>query len=384
MTPSAGVVARAEAAGCKAIVPLVNTAVDVNHSPPQIGFRPPAGVTFAHFDKGYENTSTNTWEYLDWLRSQTSLPIVPKGIMTADDAGRAVDAGVAGIIVSNHGGRQLQRSISTLDALADVVARRRGPGGGLPRRRRAERRRRPDRARPRGASGHGRPAGDVGPGRRRCRGRRPRARPAFARSSSDHAGLCGIADVGRLPADLVVDAAMTVQPMRVSAVRTVLVTSPWTGDPFWATGDAYTADGQPFERTAALVVVETDEGLSGLGEPIMGYFAPEVVGPIVDYYGRLLVDLGLDPRNPDACWRELYQRSLWWGRVGLALSVLSRRRDGALGHRRQGRRPARPRADRRAGARPPAALRVGRDGGLAGREGGRAGASATSRSAFAA
>jgi L-alanine-DL-glutamate epimerase-like enolase superfamily enzyme len=111
--------------------------------------------------------------------------------------------------------------------------------------------------------------------------------------------------------------------MRVSAVRTVLVTSPWTGDPFWATGDAYTADGQPFERTAALVVVDTDEGLSGLGEPIMGYFAPEVVGPIVDYYGRLLVDLGLDPRNPEACWRELYQRSLWWGRVGLALSVLS-------------------------------------------------------------
>ncbi|HEV8489857.1 MAG TPA: mandelate racemase/muconate lactonizing enzyme family protein [Candidatus Limnocylindrales bacterium] len=111
--------------------------------------------------------------------------------------------------------------------------------------------------------------------------------------------------------------------MRISQVRTVLVTAPWTGDPFWATGEAFSADGQPFERTAALVVVETDEGMTGLGEPIMGYFAPDVVGPIVDYYGRLLVELGLDPLNPEACWRELYQRSLWWGRVGLGLSVLS-------------------------------------------------------------
>lgn len=122
----ATVIGRAESAGCKAIVPLVNTAVDVNHSPPQIGFRPPPGASFAHFDTGYDNTSSNTWEYLDWLRSVTSLPIVPKGIMTGDDAARAVDRGAAGIIVSNHGGRQLPRSISTLDALADVVA---GAGG---------------------------------------------------------------------------------------------------------------------------------------------------------------------------------------------------------------------------------------------------------------
>ncbi len=43
--------------------------------------------------------------------------------MTGDDAARAVDAGAAGIIVSNHGGRQLSRSISTLDALEDVVSR---------------------------------------------------------------------------------------------------------------------------------------------------------------------------------------------------------------------------------------------------------------------
>jgi hypothetical protein len=111
--------------------------------------------------------------------------------------------------------------------------------------------------------------------------------------------------------------------MRVTSVRTVLVTAPWTGDPFWAAGDSFAPDGGVFQRSAALIVVETDEGVTGLGETIMGYFAPDTVVPIVDYYARLLVDLRLDPCNPEACWRELYQRSLWWGRVGLGLSVLS-------------------------------------------------------------
>jgi L-alanine-DL-glutamate epimerase-like enolase superfamily enzyme len=57
----------------------------------------------------------------------------------------------------------------------------------------------------------------------------------------------------------------------------------------------------------------------------MGYFAGEVVPPIVDYYRRLLVDpaLRLDPTQPERCFDELYQRSLCWGRVGLGLSVLS-------------------------------------------------------------
>jgi len=104
--------------------------------------------------------------------------------------------------------------------------------------------------------------------------------------------------------------------MRVTAVRTVLITAPWTGDPFWQPGEL-------FERTAALVVVETDEGVSGVGETIMGYFCADAVPPLVDYYGGLLVDLALDPRQPEACFRELYQRSLWWGRVGLGPSVLS-------------------------------------------------------------
>ena len=104
--------------------------------------------------------------------------------------------------------------------------------------------------------------------------------------------------------------------MKVTGVRTVLVTAPWTGDPFWLPGEK-------FERSAALVVVETDDGLSGVGETIMGYFCAEVVTPLIDYYGHLLTTLELDPRQPEATFRELYQRSLWWARVGVGLSVLS-------------------------------------------------------------
>jgi 4-hydroxymandelate oxidase len=63
-----------------------------------------------------------TWDIIAWLRSITSLPILVKGVLRADDAQRAVDHGVDGIIVSNHGGRQLDSSIATLDALPEVVA----------------------------------------------------------------------------------------------------------------------------------------------------------------------------------------------------------------------------------------------------------------------
>lgn len=62
-----------------------------------------------------------TWEDLDWLRSVTDLPIVVKGILHPDDARRAVDAGVEGLIVSNHGGRQVDNSVGALTMLPEVV-----------------------------------------------------------------------------------------------------------------------------------------------------------------------------------------------------------------------------------------------------------------------
>ena len=62
-----------------------------------------------------------TWDVIGWLRSITRLPLVLKGILTADDARRAVEHGVAAIIVSNHGGRQLDTVVSSCEALPAVV-----------------------------------------------------------------------------------------------------------------------------------------------------------------------------------------------------------------------------------------------------------------------
>ena len=64
---------------------------------------------------------TVSWEDLDWLRSVTDLPIVVKGVLHPDDARRAVDAGVEGIIVSNHGGRQVDNAVGALTMLPEVV-----------------------------------------------------------------------------------------------------------------------------------------------------------------------------------------------------------------------------------------------------------------------
>jgi L-lactate dehydrogenase (cytochrome) len=63
-----------------------------------------------------------SWSDLAWLRSRTRLPIVLKGILHPDDARRALDEGVDGVVVSTHGGRQVDRSIAALDALPDVIA----------------------------------------------------------------------------------------------------------------------------------------------------------------------------------------------------------------------------------------------------------------------
>jgi isopentenyl diphosphate isomerase/L-lactate dehydrogenase-like FMN-dependent dehydrogenase len=64
---------------------------------------------------------TITWRDLEWLASVSELPIVVKGILTAEDARLACQHGVAGVVVSNHGGRQLDGVAATLDALPEVV-----------------------------------------------------------------------------------------------------------------------------------------------------------------------------------------------------------------------------------------------------------------------
>lgn len=69
------------------------------------------------------------WEDLQWLRSITNLPILIKGVLTREDAIKAVETGVAGIVVSNHGARQLDYSPATISVLEEVVQ---AVGGKIP------------------------------------------------------------------------------------------------------------------------------------------------------------------------------------------------------------------------------------------------------------
>ena len=86
----------------------------------------------AHLSGGqWDHDASLTWADLDWMRSITDLPIVIKGVMSPEDAVRAAQAGVNGIIVSNHGGRALDTAWGTLDALPEVMAAAPGAGGGL-------------------------------------------------------------------------------------------------------------------------------------------------------------------------------------------------------------------------------------------------------------
>jgi len=62
-----------------------------------------------------------SWKDIQWIRSITSLPIILKGILHPDDALQAIKHDVQGIIVSNHGGRQLDTSLSTIEALPDII-----------------------------------------------------------------------------------------------------------------------------------------------------------------------------------------------------------------------------------------------------------------------
>ncbi len=129
-------VKRAEAAGYRAIVLTVDTPGlgkrerDVrndfagcqlaNHPRAFSGNAPHLVAKSADEKEPYEGR-TLTWEILPWLRSITELPILVKGILTAEDAMLALTYGVSGIVVSNHGGRQLDSVIFSIEALPEIV-----------------------------------------------------------------------------------------------------------------------------------------------------------------------------------------------------------------------------------------------------------------------
>ncbi|MSP62584.1 MAG: alpha-hydroxy-acid oxidizing protein [Myxococcales bacterium] len=129
---------RAAAAGYLALVLTVDTPLLGRRlADERNGFALPPGLEMANLVDGNEGSGAGGsalagwfaarhdaslgWSDLAWLRSVTDLPIVLKGILRADDAARAVAEGVAGIIVSNHGGRQLDGAPATLDALPSVA-----------------------------------------------------------------------------------------------------------------------------------------------------------------------------------------------------------------------------------------------------------------------
>jgi isopentenyl diphosphate isomerase/L-lactate dehydrogenase-like FMN-dependent dehydrogenase len=76
--------------------------------------------TLEHFGEVFSDPS-RTWDHLPRLRAATGLPLILKGILHPDDARKAVDHGASGIIVSNHGGRQLDGALAALDALPGIV-----------------------------------------------------------------------------------------------------------------------------------------------------------------------------------------------------------------------------------------------------------------------
>jgi 4-hydroxymandelate oxidase len=133
-------VRRAESSGYQAIVVTVDSPVlGARYRETRSQFALPPGVERANLRGlktavgGQRPTEANiysalldpklTWKEIEWLRSLTKLPLLLKGIVNADDAARGVDVGASGIVVSNHGGRNLDTLPATIEALPEVAER---------------------------------------------------------------------------------------------------------------------------------------------------------------------------------------------------------------------------------------------------------------------
>jgi 4-hydroxymandelate oxidase len=123
---------RAQAAGCKAACVTVDTPVlGPRNREQRAGFRLPPGLTVpmnpqnlkARSAAGSSKRVSVTWKDIGEFQSMSSMPVLLKGILHPEDADQAVRLGVAGIIVSNHGGRNLDTAPATIDALPGVVDR---------------------------------------------------------------------------------------------------------------------------------------------------------------------------------------------------------------------------------------------------------------------
>jgi len=133
-------VARAEAAGATALVLTVDAQVwGVRERDVRNGFQLPPGLRMVNLATSgrtefpdvegsglaaYVNTMFDpslSWSDLEWLCSLTRLPVLIKGVVRGDDSARAIEHGAAGVVVSNHGGRQLDTSPAPISVLREVV-----------------------------------------------------------------------------------------------------------------------------------------------------------------------------------------------------------------------------------------------------------------------
>lgn len=147
-TLSTDLAERAHAVGYQALVVTVDTPVlgrrerDFrNH------FELPPGIEMRNINLpaalpgGYESPMVRfgreqfdpslTWRDVEWFVQSVRMPVLVKGVLHPDDARRAVESGASGVIVSNHGGRQLDGAIATLDALPDIAAAVNGTGAAV-------------------------------------------------------------------------------------------------------------------------------------------------------------------------------------------------------------------------------------------------------------
>ncbi len=130
---------RAQAAGCRGLMVTVDTPVwGVRERDIHNGFRVPDGMRMANLERpgaptghagrgigealGWTIDASLTWKDLEALRSAVQIPVLVKGVLRGDDAVRAIDHGASGVVVSNHGGRQLDGALPTAEALPEVVA----------------------------------------------------------------------------------------------------------------------------------------------------------------------------------------------------------------------------------------------------------------------
>ena len=123
-------VQKAESVGCEALCLTVDSpAQGARNRQTRARFELPAGVSAPYMGElvagrriaDNRRGSNITWDDLEWLVSVSKVPVIPKGILDGRDAARCVEAGAAGVIVSNHGARNLDAIPASIDALPEVV-----------------------------------------------------------------------------------------------------------------------------------------------------------------------------------------------------------------------------------------------------------------------